>query len=52
MTLSINCKEAGDAKCEHTVTGETVQELMENGKKHAMEVHGMNDEEADKYFRE
>jgi len=52
MTLSINCKEAGDAKCEHTVTGETVQELMENGKKHAMEVHGMTAEEVDKYFKE
>jgi len=35
MTLSIDCKGAGDAKCEYTVTGETVQELMENGKKHA-----------------
>jgi predicted small metal-binding protein len=41
VTLSINCKEAGDAKCEHTGIGETEQELMENGKKHAMEVHGM-----------
>jgi len=52
MTLSINCKEAGDAKCEHKVTGETVQELIENGKKHAMEVHGMTTEEVDKYFKE
>ena len=52
MTLSINCKEAGDAKCEHTVTGETEQELMENGKKHAMDVHGMIAEEVDKYFKE
>ncbi|HEY7110073.1 MAG TPA: DUF1059 domain-containing protein [Nitrososphaeraceae archaeon] len=52
MTLSINCKEAGDAKCEHTVTGETEQELMENGKKHAMEAHGMSAEEVDKLFSE
>lgn len=49
MTLSSNCK---DAKCEHTVTGETEQELMENGKKHAMDVHGMIAEEVDKYFKE
>jgi predicted small metal-binding protein len=52
MTLSVNCKEAGDPKCEHTVTGENEQELMENGKKHAIEVHGMTAEEVDKYFRE
>ena len=39
--LSINCKEAGDPNCSHTITGATEQELFENAKKHAMEDHGM-----------
>ena len=39
--LSINCKEAGDPQCSHTITGTTEQELFENTKKHAMETHGM-----------
>ena len=39
--LAINCKEAGDPQCSHTITGATEQELFENAKKHAMETHGM-----------
>ena len=39
--LSINCKEAGDPQCSHTITGVTEQELFENAKKHAMDTHGM-----------
>jgi predicted small metal-binding protein len=39
--LSINCKEAGDPQCSHTITGATEQELFENAKKHSMETHGM-----------
>lgn len=41
LMLSINCKEAGDLNCSHTITGNTEQELFENAKKHAMETHGM-----------
>jgi predicted small metal-binding protein len=41
MTLSINCKEAGDPTCTHTISGETEQELFDNAKKHAMEGHEM-----------
>ena len=39
--LSINCKEAGDPQCSHTITGATDQELFENARKHAMQSHGM-----------
>lgn len=39
--LSINCKEAGDPECSHTITGATEQELFENAKKHAVDTHGM-----------
>ena len=41
MTLSINCKDAGDPTCTHTISGETEQELFDIAKKHAMEEHGM-----------
>jgi hypothetical protein len=40
MTLSLNCKDAGDPVCTHTMTGETEEELLANAKKHGMEVHG------------
>ena len=39
--LSINCKEAGDPQCSHTIIGATDQELFENARKHAMQSHGM-----------
>ena len=41
MTFSINCKEAGDPTCTHTISGETEQELFHNAKNHAIEEHGM-----------
>ena len=44
MTLSINCKDAGDPVCTHTMYGETEEELMQNAKKHGMEVHGYSEE--------
>jgi predicted small metal-binding protein len=44
MTLSLNCKEAGDPVCTHTMTGETEEELLANAKKHGMEVHGYTEE--------
>ena len=40
MTLSLNCKDAGDPVCTHTMTGETEEELFANAKKHRIEVHG------------
>jgi hypothetical protein len=40
MTLSLNCKDAGDPVCTHTMTGETEEELLANAKKHGIEVHG------------
>ena len=44
MTLSINCKDAGDPVCTHTMYGETEEELLQNAKKHGMEVHGYTEE--------
>jgi predicted small metal-binding protein len=40
MTLSLNCKDAGDPLCTHTMYGETEEELLQNAKKHGIEVHG------------
>lgn len=44
MTLSLNCKDAGDPVCTHTMTGETEEEVLANAKKHGMEVHGYSEE--------
>ena len=44
MTLSLNCKDAGDPVCTHTMTGETEEELLANVKKHGIEVHGYTEE--------
>ena len=44
MTLSLNCKEAGDPTCTHTMYGETEQELLQNAKKHGIEVHGYTEQ--------
>ena len=44
MTLSLNCKDAGDPVWTHTMYGETEEELLQNAKKHGMEVHGYTEE--------
>jgi predicted small metal-binding protein len=44
MTLSQNCKDAGDPVCTHTMHGETEEELLQNAKKHGMEVHGYTEQ--------
>src|ERR671919_3050795 len=44
MTLSFNCKEAGDPVCTHTMYGDTEEELLANAKKHGIEVHGYTEE--------
>ena len=36
MTLSLNCKDAGDPVCTHTMYGETEEELLENAKRHGI----------------
>ena len=41
MTFSINCKEAGNPTCKHTIRGETEQELFHNAMNHAIREHGM-----------
>ncbi|MFZ0404778.1 MAG: DUF1059 domain-containing protein [Nitrososphaeraceae archaeon] len=44
MTLSINCKDAGDPICTHTMYGETEEELFKNAKEHGIQVHGYTEE--------
>ena len=44
MTLSLNCKDAGDPVCTHTVYGETEEEVLQNAKKHGIEVHEFTEE--------
>jgi predicted small metal-binding protein len=44
MTLTLNCKDAGDPVCTHTMRGETEEELLENAKRHGIEVHGYTEE--------
>ena len=44
MTLSMNCKDAGDPVCTHTMYGDTEDELIANAKKHGIEVHGYTEE--------
>ena len=40
MVLSINCKDAGDPVCNHSMYGETEEELLKNAKKHGIKEHG------------
>ena len=44
MTLSINCKDAGDPVCTHTMYGETEEELLKNAKEHGINEHGYTEE--------
>jgi len=44
MTLSINCKDAGDPICTHTMYDETEEELFKNAKEHGIQVHGYTGE--------
>ena len=44
MTLSINCKDAGDPVCTHTMYGETEVELLKNAKEHGIKEHGYTEE--------
>jgi len=44
MTLSLNCKDAGDPVCTHTMYGENDNELLKNAEKHGREVHGYTEE--------
>ena len=44
MPLSLNCKDAGDPVCTHTMYGETEEELLNNAKKHGIEVHGYTEQ--------
>jgi predicted small metal-binding protein len=41
---TINCREAG-FDCDHVVKGETEEDVMKNGAEHAIEAHGMKEED-------
>jgi predicted small metal-binding protein len=43
MTLSINCKDAGDPVCTHTMYGETEEESLKNAKEHGIKENGHNE---------
>jgi hypothetical protein len=58
MTSSINCKDAGDPVCTHTMYGETEEELLKNAKEHGLKEHRSTEESLNKelshnleYFR-
>jgi hypothetical protein len=44
MTLSLNCKDAGDSVCTHTMYGDTEEEVLQNAKKHGYTEESWNDE--------
>jgi hypothetical protein len=44
LALSLNCRDAGDPVCTHTMYGETEQELLENAKMNGIEAHGYTQE--------
>lgn len=50
MTLSLNCKDAGDPVCTHTVYGETEDQVLENAKRHVIESHGYAEEKVNESF--
>jgi predicted small metal-binding protein len=44
MVLSINCKDARDPVCNHTMYGETEEELLKKAKEHGIKEHGYTEE--------
>ena len=44
MTLSLNCRDAGDPSCTRTMYGETEEELLNNAKQHGITVHGYSEQ--------
>lgn len=45
MPFSLACRDAG-VDCPYVAGGETIEEVLEDAKKHAKEVHGYTDEQA------
>ena len=50
MVLSINCKDAGDPVCNHTMDGETEEELLKNAKKHGIKEYGYTEGLGMRYY--
>ena len=51
LTLSINCKDAGDPVCNHTMYGETEEEVLKNAKEHGINEHGYTEESWMRYYQ-
>ncbi len=47
MGLKLACSDMGEPTCSYVARGETMEELMENGRSHFKEVHGYTDEQLD-----
>ncbi len=45
MAYTIACKDAGVADCPYIARGETEEEVLAEGAKHAKEAHGFTDEQ-------
>jgi predicted small metal-binding protein len=43
IVLSINCKDAGDPVCTHTIYGETEEEVLKNAKEHGYTEESWNE---------
>ncbi len=44
MTLSINCKDAVDPVCTHTMYGETEEDVLKNAKEQGIKEHDYTEE--------
>ena len=44
MILRLNCKDASDPVCTHMIYGANEEELIQNAKKHGIEVHGYTEQ--------
>ena len=48
---TLSCREAG-FDCDYVVKGETEEEIFKNGAQHAMQDHGMKEEDITSEFKE
>ena len=48
---TLSCREAG-FDCDYVVKGETEEEILNNGKQHAIMDHGMKEEDCNPEFKE
>jgi len=51
LTLSINCKDVGDPVCNHTMYGETEEEVLKNAKEHGINEDGYTEDLGMRYYQ-